>query len=81
MLTTAVNVRIGDEILTGDGWEKVTGLLFDVACEQASVFTPSHSIDDSDGLDLSFMDPVKVRRSVHGSCAIQFVEPIAGGAR
>ncbi|MET0522639.1 MAG: hypothetical protein ABW156_11825 [Jiangellaceae bacterium] len=77
MVTTAVNVRIGDELLTGDGWQKVTGLLFDAALEQASVFTTERTMDDdSGGWDLSFNDPVKVRRPVHGSCAIQFVEPI-----
>lgn len=81
--TTAVNVRIGDELLTEDGWQKVTGLLFDASFEQASVFTPSHTMDSSDGIDLSFNDPVKVRRPVHGSCAIQFVEPFpaVGGTK
>jgi hypothetical protein len=75
--TTAVNVRIGDELLTDDGWQKVIGLLFDAETEQASVFTTGQDMDNSDGWPLSFNDPVKVRRSVHGSCAIQFIAPEA----
>lgn len=81
MATTAVNVRIGDLLDTPDGWQKVTGLLFDAAIEQASVFTTARTLDDSDGWGLSFNDPVTVRRPLHGSCAIQFIEPIPGGTR
>lgn len=79
--TTAVQVRIGDELLTDDGWQKVTGLLFMADSEQASIFTPERNGEDSDGWDLSFNDPVKVRRPLTGSCAIQFVEPIPGGTK
>lgn len=78
-VTTAVKVQIGDMLLTPDGWQKVTGLLFDAEFEQASVFTASRTMEDSDGWDLSFNDPVRVRRPLTGSCAIQFVEPIPGG--
>jgi hypothetical protein len=76
--TTAVQVRIGDELLTDDGWQHVTGLMFCAEIEQASVFTPERGgeMDGADGWDLSFNDPVKVRRGSHGSCAVQFVEPI-----
>jgi hypothetical protein len=78
MVTTAVDVRIGDELLTTDGWQKVVGLALFSDTEQASIFTPEQGgdMDGSDGWDLSFSDPVKVRRPVHGSCAITFVEPI-----
>lgn len=78
MAVTAVQVRIGDELLTDDGWQRVTGLMFFEDTEQASVFTPQRGgeMDGTDGWDLSFNDAVKVRRPVHGSCAIQFVEPI-----
>lgn len=81
MATTAVNVRIGDVLDTPDGWQKVTGLLFDADLDQASVFTTGRTMDDSGGWDLSFNDPVKVRRPLHGSCAIQFIEPIPGSIR
>jgi len=67
MATTAVGVRIGDELLTGDGWQKVTGLAFFADIEQASVFTPEREPEVSDGWPLSFNDPVKVRRPMHGA--------------
>jgi hypothetical protein len=81
MATTAVKVHIGDELLTEDGWQKVTGLLFMADSEQASIFTPERNDEDTDGWDLSFNDPVKVRRPLTGSCAIQFIEPMPGGTK
>lgn len=78
MVTTAVNVRIGDELLTGDGWQTVNGLVVDGEVEFVTIFTPEENLDAGNGWDFSFNDPVKVRRPLHGSCAIQFVAPIAG---
>lgn len=80
--TVAAQVRIGDELLTEDGWQKVIGLAFFADTEQASIFTPERGgdADGTDGWDLSFNDPVKVRRALRG-CAVQFVEPIPGGVR
>lgn len=78
VVTTAMKVRIGDELLTDDGWQKVIGLLLFADIEQASFYTPERHADTGDGWDFSFNDPVKVRRHLTGSCAIQFVEPIGG---
>jgi hypothetical protein len=75
MVTTAGKVRIGDELLTVDGWQQVVGLMFFSDTEQASIFTTERDPETGDGWPLSFNDVVKVRRPVHGSCAIQFVEP------
>lgn len=76
MVTTAGRVRIGDEIETPDGWQQVNGLLMFPDADQAALFTPEKCDCDSDGYQYSMTTTVKVRRPVHGSCAIQFVEPI-----
>ncbi len=80
MATTADKVRIGDDLRTEDGWQKVTGVMFFADTDQASIFTTQRD-PDTDGWGLSFNDPVMVRRPIHGSCAIQFVQPLAGGIR
>ena len=76
MATYAMHVRIGDELLTEGGWQKVTGLVLEADIELVQAYTPLRSMDGGEGWDFSFNDPVTVRRPVHGSCAIQFVEPI-----
>lgn len=75
VLTTASKLRLDDELLTDDGWQAVTGLMF-FKPSQVSVFTTEHDDEDTDGIQLAPTDPVKVRRAVHDSCAIAFVEPI-----
>ncbi|WP_106129430.1 DUF6907 domain-containing protein [Pseudosporangium ferrugineum] len=72
----AGQVRIGDEIDTPDGWQKVNGLLIFPSADYAALFTPEKDDVDSDGYQHSTTAPVRVRRRIHGSTAIAFVEPI-----
>jgi hypothetical protein len=77
----AQHVRIGDQIRTEDGWQNVTGQYAHLASEEcsehAAVWTDSdtHGVD-SDGWKHKPTDVVIIRRRVHGSAAIAFVEPI-----
>jgi uncharacterized protein DUF6907 len=77
----AKQVRIGDEISTPDGWQKVVGqmafLASDDSAAQVNVWTDDYDHDpDTDGWKFEPGDIVHVRRPLHGSCAIAFVEPI-----
>lgn len=77
----AQHVQIGDQIRTEDGWQNVVGQMAHLASEdygaQASVWTDSEDHgDDTDGWMHQPTDVVMVRRRVHGSSAIAFVEPI-----
>ena len=76
----AKQVRIGDEISTPDGWQKVVGqmahLASDEGAAQVNVWTSDVDHDpDTDGWLYRLGDIVHIRRCVHGSCAIAFVEP------
>jgi hypothetical protein len=70
----AKQVRIGDEISTPLGWQTVIGQM--VFANQANVWTDDDGHDlDTDGWDFEPGDVVRVRRRIHGSCALQFEEP------
>lgn len=64
LLMTASALRLDDELLTDDGWQKVIGLMFFDDSGQASVFTAERDPEDSDGWPFDLADPVKVRRAV-----------------
>jgi len=76
-VTTAARLRLGDDLLTDDGWQTIRGLVFFADCGQASVFTDERDDETSDGWPLHVDDPVRVRRPLHGSCTIQWAEPTA----
>jgi hypothetical protein len=68
MLLTASALRLGDELLTDEGWQTVRGLMFFEASDQASVFTDERNDDDdSDGWQFHLADPVEVRRPMHAA--------------
>lgn len=77
----AEQVRIGDEISSPGGWQKVVGQMAFFASEesgaQVNVWTDDYGHDpDTNGWEFQPGDVVHVRRRIHGSCAIQFVEPV-----
>lgn len=57
-------VRIGDLILTDDGWQKVTGALMFVDSDQVDLYTPERD-DESDGWKFVFGEQVKIRRNIY----------------
>lgn len=77
----AKQVRIGDDIFTPSGWQKVVGQMAFFAGgdsdAQVNVWTDDYDHDpDTNGWEFQPGDIVQVRRRIHGSCAIAFVEPI-----
>lgn len=74
-VTTAGLVRLGDELLTGDGWQTVTGLMAFTDSGLATVFTAERGPDTSDGWEHHLADVVRVRR--HGGLPLLFVEPLS----
>lgn len=76
LVVPAGQVRIGDEIDTPDGWQTAIGLMFFPEANQASVFTAERDDIESDGWQLATYEPVKVRRRIHGSTAIAFMESV-----
>lgn len=70
LTVSAGQVRIGDEIDTPDGWQKVNGLLFFPEANQAALFTPEKDDIDSDGYQHSTLDPIRVRRPLHGGAVV-----------
>ena len=74
---TASGLRLGDELLTDDGCQTVTGLMAFADSGKVQVFTDERDDETSDGWPLHLGDPVRVRRPLHGSCVIQFSEPTA----
>lgn len=69
-------VRVGDEILTADGWQHVVGQMAFGDNDQVNVWTDVEDHDpDTDGWEFKPGDLVRVRRRIHGSCAIAFEEP------
>lgn len=71
----AADLRLGDELLTDDGWQAITGLMFFKDSDQASAYTPQRD-EGSDGWQFGLTDPVRIRRRIHGSPAIAFTEPV-----
>lgn len=71
----AAQVRIHDEVSTPDGWQTVIGQM--VFGDYVSVWTDDEAHDpDTSGWEYQPGDLVQVRRRIHGSTAIAFVEPI-----
>lgn len=60
----AEGIRYGDYLLTGDGWQKVVGLLIFEDSDQVSVYTPEQDDEHTDGWRFSFGEPVQVRRTM-----------------
>jgi hypothetical protein len=63
-VTPASGVRMGDQLLTGDGWQTVVGqMVFD---DQTNVWTDVYNRDpETDGWKFDPADPVKVRRPLN----------------
>ncbi|MFY1673652.1 hypothetical protein ACN27G_27460 [Plantactinospora sp. WMMB334] len=57
----ARHVRVGDEILTGDGWQHVYMLLICERDRQVSLWTPERD-GDTDGWEYDTADLIRVRR-------------------
>lgn len=77
MATCPDRLHLGDELLTDDGWQTITGLMIFTDSEpDVQVFTAERDVDNSEGWAYSLEDLVQIRRRMHGSCAIKFVEPI-----
>lgn len=74
-VTTVSALRLGDDLLTDDGWQTIQGLVFFADCGQASVFTDERDDENSDGWQLQVDDAVKARRS--GGLVLQFLEPLS----
>lgn len=77
MWTAPELIHLDDELLTGDGWQKVTGVMAFAGDDTIRIFTPERDPEGGDGWELDAMELVQIRRRIHGSCAIQFTEPIA----
>jgi hypothetical protein len=60
--TLAQHLRIGDELLTGDGWQKVIGLMVFANSDYVAVFTPERD-GDTDGWPYTLADTVTARLS------------------
>lgn len=75
LVIAASAVRIGDSILTDDGWQNVVGqMVFAETGDseaQVNVWTDNYDHDpDTDGWKFDPADPVKVRRPMHGGDAV-----------
>ena len=75
MMTAPELIHLDDELLTDDGWQKVTGVMAFTGDDTIRIFTPERDPDGGDGWELDASNLAQIRRRVHGSCAIQFVEP------
>jgi hypothetical protein len=72
-VTTAGLVRLGDDLLTGDGWQTVRGLLLFTDSDQAAAYTDERDDETGDGWEFQLDDVVTVRR--RGGVFLEFVEP------
>lgn len=83
MMTAPELIHLDDELLTDDGWQKVTGVMAFTGDDTTRIFTPERDPESNDGWELDASNLVQIRRRIHGSCAIQFVEPIpaVGGTK
>jgi hypothetical protein len=67
LLIAASAVRIGDLLLTPDGWQQVTGQMTFAGPYQVSIYTEQRDLDSTDGWQYDGLtEAVKVRRTVHG---------------
>lgn len=60
----AQHLRIGDVLLTADGWQRVYMVLIDESADHAAAFTPDKNDTETDGWQYTFGDRVRVRRAV-----------------
>jgi hypothetical protein len=75
-VTGASALRLGDELLTGEGWQRIRGLMMFQDPEQVTAFTDEHDEDEGNGWDFCLDDLVRVRRPLAGSRVLPFVEPL-----
>ena len=77
LVVAASAVRLGDDLLTADGWQKVVGQM--VFVDQTNVWTDDRDHDpETDGWFFQPGDPVKVRRTMYGGdAALQQSKPVA----
>lgn len=62
--TLAQHIRIGDDLLTPDGWQSVYMTMIDGHSLTAAAFTAERNDTDTDGWQYTFGDRVRVRRAV-----------------
>jgi hypothetical protein len=62
--TFARDLRIGDVLLTPDGWQRIYMVLIDESANHAAAFTPERDDMDCDGWKFELGSPVTVRRAV-----------------
>jgi hypothetical protein len=59
----AAHLRLGDEVLTPDGWQTITGIMIFKDSGQVSAFTDERDPEHSDGWQFDVTAPMKIRRT------------------